>query len=108
MNIINFALLRSALATNGPTVKFLMNEDAIAFFPASQQHRDVKPAGLSYEDGYQDNAVAGLITGGKPEIRFHRAYSDDRIRALWDRVRSAPECAGLSFGNLTYQGRLLS
>lgn len=108
MNIINSALLHTALAANGPTVKFIMNDDAIAFFPASQQHRDVKLGGLSYEDDYQGNALAGLITGGKPEIRFHRAYSDDRIRTLWEQVRSVPGCVGLPFGNLTYQGRLLS
>lgn len=77
MKIINSELLRTALTANGPTVKFVMNECAIAFFSVSQQHRDVIPEGLSYEDDYRGNAVAGLIVSGKPEIRFHSAYSDD-------------------------------
>jgi len=38
-----------------------MNEESAAFFPVSQQHRDVKICGLSYEDDYRGNAFAGLI-----------------------------------------------
>lgn len=107
MTIHNLPLLRSALGTNSPTVKFQMNDSEIAFFPASLQHRDVKPGGLSYEDDYKGNALAGLIVSGKPEIRFHSAFSDDRVRNLWHQLRSAPECAGLPIGNPTYQGRPL-
>ena len=39
------------------SLKFLLNDSAIAFFPASQQHRDVKLEGLSYEDDYRGNAL---------------------------------------------------
>lgn len=107
MKILNPSLLQSALAPNGPTVKFIMNENAIAFFPASLQHRDVKPEGLSYEDDYRGNALAGLIVGGKPEIRFHSGFSDERVRGLWLCLLASPECAGLRLGMPTYQGRRL-
>ena len=107
MKIMNHTLLQTALAPNGPTTKFIMNESGIAFFPVSLQHRDVKPEGLSYEDDYKGNAIAGLIVSGKPEIRFHSAFSDERVHNLWHQLRSAPECAGLPIENPTYHGRHL-
>ncbi len=107
MRIFNSPLLASALVTNGPTIKFIMNEDSIAFFPVSQQHRDVKIGGLSYEEDYRGNAVAGLIVCGKAEIRFHKAFSDEKMRSLWQELRSLPECASLPLEILTYQGRNL-
>jgi hypothetical protein len=107
MKILKLPLLQMALAQHGPTIKFIMNEEAIAFFPVSQQHRDVKPEGLSYEDDYKGNALAGLIVSGKPEIRFHSAFSDERVRNLWHQLRSAQECAGLPLATPTYQGRAL-
>lgn len=107
MKIHNPGLLQSALAPNAPTIKFIMNESGIAFFPVSQQHRDVKPEGLSYEDDYRGNAVAGLFVGGRAEIRYHAAFSEERIRNLWHQFLAAPECAGLAIGNPTYQGRAI-
>lgn len=105
MKILEPTLLQAALAPNGPTTKFIMNENGIAFFPVSLQHRDVKFAGLSYEDDYLGNAVAGMIVQGRAEIRFHSAFSDERIRNLWLQVLAAPECAGLPLGRPTYQNR---
>ena len=107
MKILNPTLLQSALAPNGPTIKFVMNEGGIAFFPVSLQHRDVKPEGLSYEDDYRGNAVAGLFVSGRAEIRFHAAFSEERIRNLWRQFIASPECAGLAIGNPTYQGRAI-
>jgi hypothetical protein len=88
-------------------VKFILNERAVVFFPATQQHRDVKTHELSYEDDYRGNAVAGLITPGRVEIRFHQAYSDERIRTIWSRLLAEPELATSAFGSLYYQGRQL-
>jgi len=105
MKILNPQLLRAALAPNGSTIKFIMNESGIAFFSVSQQHRDVKPEGLSYEDDYRGNAVAGLFVSGRAEIRFHSAFSEERIRNLWRQFLAAPECAGFTIGSPTYQGK---
>ena len=107
MKIMNHTLLQTALAPNGPTTKFIMNESGIAFFPVSLQHRDVKPEGLSYEDDYRGNALAGLFVGGRAEIRFHSAFSEERVRDLWSQFLAAPECGGLSPGRPTYQGRAI-
>lgn len=105
MVIINPELLRNALASHGVTVKFLLGEGVIVFFPVTQQHREIKSHGLSYEDDYRGNAVAGLVTSSGAEIRFHRDYSDDRIRALWTKLRALPEFADLRLSRLSYQGR---
>jgi hypothetical protein len=103
MQAIGTELLERA---SGP-VKFILNDAGIVFFPAAQQHRDIKLPGLSYEDEYRGNAVAGLITQAHVEIRFHAAFSDECIRALWARVMQIPEIANAGLGSLHYQGRLM-
>ena len=40
-------------------------------------------------------------------IRFHSAFSEERVRNLWRQVLAAPECAGLSPGRPTYQNRTI-
>jgi len=104
MRVINADLLNHAPGT----VKFILNETGIHFFSAAQQHRETKSPGLSYEDDYRGNAVAGLVMPGKVEIRFHKAFSDERIRAVWGSVLSKPEIAPAKLGSLYYQGRELA
>jgi hypothetical protein len=101
VKIINVELLRSQPAN----VKFLLNDSGLAFFPATQQHRDMKFPGLSYEDDHRGNALAGLVQPGRVDIRFHSAFSDERIRQLWSRVLASLELSGAQFGTLYYQGR---
>jgi hypothetical protein len=101
MQVINVNLLDQAQGT----LKFILNDSGIYFFPATQQHRDTKSHGLSYEDDYRGNAVAGLVMPGRVEIRFHKAFSDDRIRTIWRSVLSSPELAKTRLGQLYYQGR---
>jgi hypothetical protein len=86
-------------------LKFVLNDSAIVFFPQNQQHRDIKLEGLSYEDEYRGNALAGLFTPGRIEIRFHRAFSDERVKNLWSEVLKMPEMATVKFENVYYQGR---
>jgi len=87
------------------SLKFLLNDSAIVFFPAAQQHCDVKLEGLSYEDDYRGNALAGLVTPERVEIRFHRVFSDEHVRNLWSRVLAIREVAGAGLGRVYYQGR---
>ncbi len=101
MNVINADLVDPAHGT----VKFILNDTVIYFFPAAQQHRDSKSHGLSYEDDYRGNAVAGLVMPERVEIRFHKAFSDDRIRTIWRNVLASTELANVKFGSLYYQGR---
>jgi hypothetical protein len=58
------------------SLKFLLNDSVIVFFPATQQHRDMKLEGLSYEDDYRGNALAGVVAPERVEIWFHKAFSD--------------------------------
>jgi hypothetical protein len=101
MHVVGTELLKE---TSG-SVKFILNDAGIMFFPATLQHRDVKTHGLSYEDGYRGNAVAGLVTQERVDIRFHKAFSDERIRGIWFRVSIIPEIAKARLGRLYYQGR---
>jgi hypothetical protein len=101
MRVINAELLRERRGS----VKFLLNDSVIAFFLVAQQHRDVKWETLSYEDDYRGNALAGLVTPERVEIRFHSAFSDERLKILWLRVLTLPEIAAAKLGKLYYQGR---
>jgi len=46
IQVFNSILLDQARGT----VKFLLNDRGIVFFPATQQHRDIKSHGSSYAD----------------------------------------------------------
>jgi hypothetical protein len=101
MHVINADLLKPATGS----LKFILNDTGILFFRATQQHRDTKSHGLSYEDDYRGNAAAGMVMADRVEIRFHKAFSDDRIRTIWRKLLSSPELASARFGQLYYQGR---
>lgn len=101
MHAINVELLGEKRGS----LKFILNDTAIVFFPATLQHRDIKSSGLSYEDDYRGNALAGLIMSERVEIRFHSAFSDERVRSLWSQVLKHPEIAHAGLGRVYYQGR---
>ena len=102
------AISPELLKARSQSLKFLLNDSAIAFFPSAQQHRDFKLEGLSYEDDYRGNALAGLVTPERVEIRFHQAFSDERVNCLWSRVLALPEIASAGLGSLSYQGRQIA
>jgi len=104
MQIIDSHLLDDALSQNGLTIKFLLNDHAIAFFSASKQHRDVKVAGLTYEDDSKGNAVAGVITPEHVEIRFHQGFSETHIHSIWKHLITI-ELVKLGARKAFYQGR---
>src|SRR5258708_2195678 len=101
MHVINANFLENAQGS----LKFILNEGGIVFFPATQQHRDIKSHGLSYEDDYRGNAIAGLVMPERVEIRFHAAFSDDRVRTIWRGVLMIPELAKVRLRQVYYQGR---
>jgi hypothetical protein len=100
MQVIAAELVPSALE-----LKFLLNESAIAFFPVTTQHRDFKGSELSYEEEHRGNALAGLVFRDRVEIRFHRSFSDERVRGIWAKVVAMPELAELKLRRVVYQGR---
>jgi hypothetical protein len=87
--------------------KFILNETAIVFFRFSTQHQDVKLHGLSYED-HRGNAVAGSFANDRVDIRFHKDFSDERIRGIWMQVCSEPTLSFLHGFELYYQGRRIT
>ena len=101
MQVVNAELLKESRGS----LKFILNNSAIAFFPTAQEHRSIKTHGLSYEDDYRGNAVGGLISPERVEIRFHSAYSETHIRTLWARVLAVPDIAQAALGPPYYQGR---
>ncbi len=105
MKVFHEELLRQAAEPNGGMIKFLLNEQGLAFLPVTQQHRDLRFPGLIYEDDYQGNALAGTFQNGKVEIRYHRAFSDERVKNLWRLAEAAlPQLAEL-VQTVGYQGR---
>jgi len=103
MRIINSNLLED----NWSQLKFLLNKNGILFFPITQQHRDVKMHGLSYEDDYKGNALAGILQKEHVEIRYHEAFSDQRVLKIWTEVARSSELEPFLPKKLLYQGRLL-
>ncbi|HYG36868.1 MAG TPA: hypothetical protein VEC99_18895, partial [Clostridia bacterium] len=77
------------------------------FFPTAQQHNSVKSHGLSYEDEYRGNALAGTFGSGRIDIRFHRDFSDEHVRNIWSRVCAQIELTFLKPWPAFYQGRRL-
>lgn len=100
-------LLISGANTQGVVLKFLLNDHGIAFLPATRQHREVKFPGLSYEDDYRGNALAGLLQAGRAELRFHQAFADERVRDIWAIAESAVPLLATAVLIVTYQGRRL-
>jgi len=107
MRVLNFEYYQATIQTKNLRFKFIMNEDAVLFFPEAEQHRSKKAGGISYEDDYKGNSVAGIITGDHVEIRFHSSFSDDRVRNLWSLLKAqlGSPSAHLSHLPVFYQGR---
>ena len=87
-----------------PSEKLIINEDAVIFFPATQQHRDVKLLGLNDEEDC-GNCVAGIILVCRIDIRFHKEFSDERIRSLWRLLKAEPQLSFLLDWQLFYRGQ---
>jgi hypothetical protein len=107
MHVVNSQLIRQAAATPGQTGKFILNGSAIIFFPTAQQHNSIKSHGLTYEDDYRGNAMAGTFGAGRIDIRFHRDFSDEHVRTIWTQVLAQSELAVLNNWAVFYQGRKL-
>ena len=107
MLVINSQCVEPSAARPGQTGKFILNELAILFFSTAHQHNSVKAQGLSYEDDYRGNALAGTVANGRIEIRFHRDFSEAHLRTIWSRAWAQSELAFLKDWPVFYQGRKL-
>jgi hypothetical protein len=108
MKLIGVEFLNSQLAHPGFTVKAVFNRHGIIFFPAIEQHRDQKVAGISYEDDSAGNALAAMLTAGRMEIRNHREFSEPLVAQVVLNLMALPELAMLRGWQVTYGGRNLN
>src|SRR5262249_17050155 len=98
-----------SVAGGDPTpIKMVFNANGIIFFPATQQHRDQKAAGISYEDDYRGNALAAILENGRLDIRFHKDFSPQRVVLVIDSLATVTELAFFKQLRVTYQGRELA
>jgi hypothetical protein len=96
-----------SLTPNHPgfTAKAVLNQHGIIFFPVNHQHRDRKATNISYEDDYQGNALAAMLSPGRIEIRYHKAFTDEAIADLLGTLTAHPDLAFMRGWSATYQGR---
>jgi hypothetical protein len=99
--------VRSMLASDGYLIKLVANESGVYFFPHTTEHRDALQPGLRYADDSAGNALAAMVKPGRIDFRFHRDFSDQRVRNLARRILDHPELAVARSFAVTYQGRTL-
>jgi len=87
--------------------KAVFNEHGMLIFPVSIQHNTVKAEGISYEDEYRGNALAAVFDGVKFDIRFHKAFSKERVTLVLTTLLSQDALAPLRVLTKTYHGKPL-
>ena len=90
------------------SAKVVLNAKGAIFFPVSEEHRNQKTEGISYEDNYKGNALAAMLAPGKIEIRYHKGFTDQAVAGIIGAVLAHPDLAFMKGWRVTYQGRPLS
>src|SRR5688500_2547899 len=108
MNVSGIDYARELANGSRATAKVIFNASGAIVFPASEQHRDQKTVGVSYEDDYKGNALAAMISKRQMEIRFHRNFSDAQVESVVSSLLQHPELSFIREYRVTYQGRELS
>lgn len=104
MIVINAELLGQLCTRPYFEAKMVFNASGAIVLPVSQQHRDCKAAGISYEDDYRGNALAAMLRPGTIEVRFHSAYGADEVGQMLDSLCSTPGLAVMKGWSVTYRG----
>lgn len=107
MNIIGADFLRSTLESDGYYFKLILNDAGAHFFPYTTEHRDAMQPGLCYKDDSLGNALAATIKPRQIDIRFHRAFTDQHVKTMVQRLLKHPGMEPLTGFVVTYQGRTL-
>ncbi len=89
MHIVGKDFLQSCLAEEGYFLKLILNEHAAHFFPHNTEHSDASLPGLRYQHESLGNAVAATIKPAQINIRRHRAFSAERLKAIVERLETA-------------------
>ena len=107
MNVTGLESVQTLLESDGYLLKLVAHDTAVHFFPHTSEHRDAKLPGLSYEDDSRGNALAAMVKPGRIEFRFHRSFTDARVRTIAERILAQPDVSFASSFTVTYQGRTL-
>lgn len=105
MTIVGQDYLESLLGCESYSAKMVFNEHGAIFFPVKAEHRDQKLDGVSYEDDYRGNALAAMLAPQKIEIRYHKAFSDERVARIISDLTRLDGLAFLRTWDVSYQGR---
>lgn len=108
MFLIGANFLAKAVGQGGFSAKAVLNANGAIFFSTSQQHRDQKADGISYEDNYEGNALAAMLAPGKIEIRFHKEFTDRAVTEIIASLLAHPDLGFMKGWKVLYQGRTLT
>lgn len=75
------------------------------FFPVTSEHRDQSGPNISYADNYKGNALAGMISPDRIEIRYHQDFIDEQVSEILSRILSHEQLACIAKYEALYQGR---
>jgi hypothetical protein len=107
MQVYGLDSIRVELDSGGYVVKLIAHEHAAAFFSRAAEHREIKVQGLNYEDDSKGNALAAMMSPGRIDFRYHRAFSDERVKRIALAMLNHPDLRFAQEFQVTYQGRVL-
>jgi hypothetical protein len=91
MIVYGFDSIAAMLEQEGYLFKMLANDSGVVLFPCTAEHCDAAQPGIKYADDSRGNALAAMVKPGRIEFRFHRQFSDERVRELTNRILALPE-----------------
>jgi len=62
---------------------------------------------MSYKDDSKGNALAGMMSSGRIEFRYHSRFSDERVRQIALAMMNLPDLRFAHGFQVVYQGRVL-
>ncbi len=107
MKIYGFDSVKQLLESDGYLFKLVANDQGAVLFPHTSEHRDVQQPGIHYADDSDGNALAAMVKPGQIEFRYHRSFSDERVRGLASEMLDHPDLEFARAFTVTYQGRML-
>lgn len=108
MLVYGFDSIAPLLGQDGYLFKMLVNDTGIVLFPHTTEHQDETRPGIQYVEESAGNALAAVVMPGRIELRFHRQFSDERVKRLVEKMLLLPELKFARTFLVTYQARPLS
>lgn len=108
MFLSGFEWLKALATEGGFSAKMVFNDAGAVAFSSDLQHCDQKGPQISYEDNYAGNALAAMLAPERIEIRYHKAFTDQRVTQIVRSLLAEPPLAFMRDWQVTYQGRRLS